>query len=423
MSLTLPLALLIVIVAVLARRTEGSWAAPAALFATVWAGILLIAALIFPDLDQLTSAAVYITLGTIAVWVGSLLGRGFDPAPGEPLQIQALPFLRAFLVFSLVTGLGYATILFARRGFSISQMISLIAIIQVTLQNRGDLFGGLQQAVWEWVIFLVLYTSTLFGGVLLRLRQRRTDLPLAASAPAMIAFVFSLYGSRVAALYGGAFFVGAYLATSVLTVEDPRIFSPRALVTTLGVGAVIVLGFSILTMGLRYATVTPAGGVRAIFADGFSFPATMGIWLEDRGFVGTDFTAGARTFSRLVGPIGIRAPLVPAIPVGFTSSNIYTIFRDVMEDFGTVGSAVFFLGFGYVGRLFFSRARAGQLSALAPLTMVYAFILTSPADGIFYYTVSVAALFLFAFYMWSVDHSAYLQSAGLRPAELGGATE
>jgi hypothetical protein len=398
MSLTLLVALVLGVVGLLARRTEGSWIAPAPLLAAFWTPILFVAGLTFATLDALTSSALYVLAAVTAVWIGSMLGHGFDPPLGRPARLQNLPLLRTLLLLSLMTGVIEIIVLFVRGGYSAKELFSLTAIIQVTITNRSALFNGLQQSAGEWTVFLVLYTSTLLGGVLFRLRRTRADIALSLSAPVLLWMVFALYGSRIGVLFGGAYWVGAYLTTSALVVDDSRIFTPRGLLRTLALTCVLFLGFSIVTQGIRSGQSMPEGW-RGAFADGFDYPAAMGIWMDQRGFVGGGFTAGARTFARVAGVVGITASPLPSIQVEFTTSNIYTVFRDVIEDFGTIGGLVFFASLGWLGRVLFTRARAGRLAVLAPLAALYGFLLTTPADSIFFYTVSIAALVVFAVYV------------------------
>jgi oligosaccharide repeat unit polymerase len=398
MNLTMLTAMAIGVLALLARRSGGSWIAPAALFAAFWAAILFVAGFAFPNVDPLASAALYILCANVAVWVGSLVGRGFDPPPGRPSPLGPLPGLRTLIILANVIGIVEVISLFWRQGYHGLNMFSLMALIQVTVVNRSALYHGAQQSHLEWVVFLVLYASTLLGGVLFRLRTNWRDVVLAISAPIVLWIVFMLYGSRMGVLYGGANWIGAYLATSAFVARDPRIFSPRTLARTAVLGAILLLGLSLVTQGIRYGKDANLNW-RNVFADGFSYPAAMGIWMDRRGPIGDDFTAGARTFGRVVDKVGITAEPLPAIPVGFTSSNIYTIFRDIIEDFGTFGSLIFFLAVGWVGQVSFARARAGRRMALIWLTAVYAFLLTSPTDGIFAYTISIAALVLFAAYV------------------------
>ncbi len=397
MSLASVVGLVIAVVALLARRTEGSWVAPAPLFASLWAGVLFVSGITFATLEPLTIASLYILAAVTAMWIGSMIGHAFDPPPGRHVPFEHAPLVRILLLCSLVTGVIEIVTLLVRGGYSVGAILSLTAIVQTTIANRSALFNGLQQSAGEWTMFRVLYTSTVLGGILYRLRRSRIDIALSFSAPVVLWMVFGLFGSRFGVLFGGEFWVGAYLTTSALVAGDRPIFTTRALLRTIALTCMLFLGFSILTQGLRSAQSMPEGW-RGAFADGFDSPAAMGIWMDERGFVGRDFTAGARTFSRVVGVVGIEATPLPAINVEFTTSNIYTVFRDAVEDFGTIGALVFFAALGWFGRVLHSRARAGKIAVLAPLSALYAFLLTSPADGIFFYTVSIAATVMFGVY-------------------------
>jgi len=396
-TLSAVVALVIGLVALLARRTEGSWVAPAPMFAAFWAGIMFVAGITFTHLD-LILASLYVLAAVIAMWIGSVIGHAFDPPPGEATpRLQSPPFIRAAILCALVLGVVEIGVEFANTGRSLRDFFSLSAIIETVISNRADRFNGVQQSAGEWVIMLILYTSTFLGGILLRLYKSRRDILLALSAPVMLTTVFALYGSRVSALYGGAFFVGTYLATSALVAEHRQVISTRALVRTAVMTTLLMIGLSVVTQGLRLSKSMPDGW-RGAFADGFDYPAAMGIWMDQRSFIGRDFTAGGRGFARIVAVAGISADPLPSIPVDFVASNIYSFFRDAIEDFGTLGSIVFFAVVGCVGRTLFSRALAGRVAILAPLSTLYAFLMTSPAEDIFFYTISVAAIVLFTVY-------------------------
>jgi hypothetical protein len=306
------------------------------------------------------------------------------------------------LIICLLVGVGEIVVLFSRRGYSLTNAITFSAIAQVTIANRSELYADtLQQSFAEWLVYLVLYGSTLLGGVHFRLSRGWGDRLLGLSAPVMLSLVFGLYGSRFGALFGGAFWVSAYLAASVLTAPEETIYPPRRVAGVVLAGAVLLLGFSILTQLVRYSSNMQAVGWRSVLADGFDYTAALGIWMDDRGWVGTDLTAGARAFTRLVQLAGIRADPLPAIPVSFTSSNIYTVHRDLIEDFGTLGSLVVLAGLGYIARVSYNWLRTGHTAALPLLAGIYGFLLTMPAVGIFFYTAPTLALAGFALYVWS----------------------
>ena len=197
MSLASVVGLVIAVVALLARRTEGSWVAPAPLFASLWAGVLFVSGITFATLEPLTIASLYILAAVTAMWIGSMIGHAFDPPPGRHVPFEHAPLVRILLLCSLVTGVIEIVTLLVRGGYSVGAILSLTAIVQTTIANRSALFNGLQQSAGEWTMFLVLYTSTFLGGILYRLRRSRIDIALSFSAPVVLWMVFALYGSRI----------------------------------------------------------------------------------------------------------------------------------------------------------------------------------------------------------------------------------
>src|SRR6185503_3626103 len=120
---------------------------------------------------------------------------------------------------------------------------------------------------------------------------------------------------------------------------------------------------------------------RRMLADPFSFIAAFGIWFDRVGFHASGLLLGGRTFRRPFEIIGISFELPPEIDVGFTSSNIYTVFRDLLEDFGSVGALLVVFGVGALARKVYAATSRGEPGAVPWLTLVYALAITSFANG------------------------------------------
>lgn len=395
MSIALLLAVAILVVSFLARRVEGSWVAPAPLFALAWGAYLLLAALAFDGFAPLATGGLYVFLAAVAMCAGSLLAmRGASDTAALPAgELRgALPGLATLVIVALLAGIVDLQIVFHRFGYALTDITSKQALVAVAVGARSQAYAGASEmGVVEWVCFLLLYLGGIGGGLLYRLAERRSEKALALAGLLAGPIVLGLYGSRMGALFGGAFWVGAYLAAAATVAPSLRALDRRALTggaITAGVG---VVGMSILVMVVRYATNFEAVGWRNVLADPFGFGGAFGIWMDQRGVVGTGLTAGARSLTKLVGPLGIGEAPLPAIPVSFTSSNIYTVLRDLIEDFGTAGSLVVLALLGYASRRAFEAARGGNLHGLPVLFGVYTFILTSFAVGIFFYSATMIA--------------------------------
>jgi hypothetical protein len=195
-------------------------------------------------------------------------------------------------------------------------------------------------------------------------------------------------------LYGGAFWLAAYLTTHV-ALTDPREGISVKFLVRLGFSAVFILvGLSTLAQVVRYAATQELDWYRMV-ADPFSFVPAFGIWFDRDGMKFTGLLYGGRLFRRIFEFMGHYYEIQPAIEVGFTSSNIYTVFRDLIEDFNPVGSTFVLALFGFGGRLAFAATIRGSMRAVPWLLFVYAFAITSFASGMLSYTTVTLAIILF----------------------------
>jgi oligosaccharide repeat unit polymerase len=390
-----------------ARVTERSWIAPATLFAVLWGGYVIAASMFFVDPEVMVDGVLWVFLATLAVYAGSIFGRttlpAIRPAAAPEPSLEAVtpvfPHLRLIAALSVVVGLGEIYYLFARHGYSWREVLTLTAIAQLTADNRSDYgYGELQQGVVERLVFMLMYLAPLFGGLLFRTARGGTDRLLALLTLVLPVLITAFYGSRMGILYAGSFWLASYLAASALRSGHQRSRSAGLLVRIAAVGAALMLGLSGVAQALRYTTHVQYLDWFRIFADPFGFLAAFGTWYDAHGFQLDGFYYGARTFRRVVELIGISQPLAPAIQVGFTSSNIYTVFRDLIEDFGDIGALLFLFAYGYLGYIAFSRVVAGRLRYVPLAALVFAFALTSFAISIFLYTVTSVAVLIFAMY-------------------------
>jgi len=398
------LALLPFAVGILARLTERSWVSPAALFAFAWGAVALPAALVFSRVPGIRGALVWIFVATATVWVGTLAARSAAPwgdsarADPETARVQ-FPGLRWIVVATAVAGVGEFLFLFARQGFSLQAVLSYAVIAQVTAANRSDyLSGEIQTGLGERLAFLLLYSGALFGGMLFRFSRSRAEHVLSLIPLTLLLVVFGLYGSRMGALYGGSFWVGSYLATTILVGTWREVLGWHFLLRVGLVAGLVGFGVSVATMVWRYSLGTGGLNWQAMLGDGVAFVGAFGIWFKDHVGQASDFLWGGRLLRKVVAPLGLNYPIAPAIDVGFTSSNVFTVLRDLIEDFGTIGSLLFLFAYGFVGRLVFARVARGGVRSVGALTLVYAFALTSVAFSIFSYTVTTVAVVCFIGY-------------------------
>jgi oligosaccharide repeat unit polymerase len=390
-----------------ARVTERSWIAPSVLFLVLWGCYLGVSSLFIVDPQVVLGGVLWIALSCALVYAGTLVGaRAVHPrlAPVPPAGSSAaggplFPGLRSIVVACAVVGVIEIGFLFARQGYSWRSVVSFAVIAELTATLRSDYgYGALQQGTLERVGFLILYSGPLFGGLLFRTARNGLDRALGVSTLVVTIVALGLYGSRMGVLFGGSFWVAAYLAASVLQLARGVRNDAGVLLRAGVVTALLLLGVSLGAQAVRYTARTEHLDWFRMFADPFGFLAAFGIWFDQHGVRFTDLYFGARSLRRLVEPLGISQPLAPAIEVGFVSSNIYTVFRDLIEDFGSVGALLLLFAYGWVGSVANAHVAAGRLGWVPVLTFVFVLGLTSFAISIFLYTVTAGAVGLFLLY-------------------------
>lgn len=100
--------------------------------------------------------------------------------------------------------------------------------------------------------------------------------------------------------------------------------------------------------------------------------------------ISADLTYGIYSFSSLIELLGIRK-----LPTGFydtylsisdignDETNIYTMFRSVIDDFGVIGSVIYMFLMGSVMAFYYSHAIKGNLAALSFVIMSYTLLIYS----------------------------------------------
>jgi oligosaccharide repeat unit polymerase len=400
----LSIAFTIWLVALVGRLQDRSWVSPASLFALIWAAYIPTLLFFVSDLQRFVAGMLWILASVIAVSVGSAVASALcPPLPSRNVapSLRAAAVLRQLARWPVAIGLADAVWLFAQRGFSLRGLLSFSAIMLVSSANRGEAYAGESDTpILERLAFTAMYLGALYGGVLFRLSDERRDKLLAIGTLLVLILINTLHGSRFGSIYGGAFWLSAYLAAHVALADPKKGVGSGFLLRFATASVAIVFVFSVLTMIVRY-TVFSSENTNPVtwsymLTDPFGFIAAFGIWFGESGKHPDGPLWGARVFRRIALLWGNEYPLYDAIDVGFNTSNVFTIFRELIEDFTLYGSLVLLIFYGFMARVaFWATMRDDSRTALAWLAIVYIFAFTSVASSAFGYTTIVAAAVLF----------------------------
>lgn len=386
------------------RARDGSWVTPAALFALMWAAYSPTFLFFVDDASPYIAGNMWILLSVVVVCLGASLATGLLPHPEQLTKVpspRAITAIKKLVLISFTAGLLDTIWLFIQRGFSIFTMFSLDALTMVSVLNRGEQYAGeADTPIPERIAIALLYLGAMYGGMLFRLADQRRDKWVGMSALMMLILINTLHGSRFGSIYGGGFWLAAYLSTHVALSDPAKGVSSKFLFRFAASGVLIVLGFSLVTMGIRYSMWTDPGEAKIswwyIFSDPFGYGAAFGAWFGEPLLRSTEPQLGARIFRRIAGIWGKEYPLYLPVDVGFNTSNVFTIFRELIDDFTLAGSLIFLLFYGFLAKIaFWAAGLKNSRTAIPWLAIVYGFAFTGVASSAFGYTTITGAAVLF----------------------------
>jgi oligosaccharide repeat unit polymerase len=121
-------------------------------------------------------------------------------------------------------------------------------------------------------------------------------------------------------------------------------------------------------------------------------------WIRDYHYTGLSF--GSNTFSGPLDLLGIQEREIGYYKEHVLLSsglytNIYTVFRGLVQDFSIPGTLIIAFGSGMAARICFDRCLHGKFIWLIPLSLFYTFTMYSPIISIFNYSSVMMAWVIF----------------------------
>jgi oligosaccharide repeat unit polymerase len=398
--------LLLLLLAWIAHRQLGGWLAPSAVFGLYWAAALILPLVLTPQFEFWPGASWLIWILGLALHSGVMAGRFMDRLHcREDGLVYRLHWGRQVLVVSMLLGILSGFILILEAGFPLIALLSPRMISEI-----GRHYAAMRYAHGEAVPVIVrflsifMYLGCLLGGVSAASgRTRRSR--LAGFLPFLAGFINAwLVNARTGLIWMTVFFVSSYLAMTVLQYRHKEFPMFKQLVS----GAVIVGLFIALFVGLQMVREGERLGDMSVSlakarVSGLSEPFVFSHWLKD-ALGGIQPSWGSRSFSGAFWMLGVTfTPSdwegVSVLTVGereFTP-NVYTVFRQLVEDYTLLGSIVAFIWIGLVAGIAYRKVLNGIVGWLPILAAFYAMVLGSYLASWLSYTTLFLGWSLFWF--------------------------
>ena len=399
----------LVALAALGRALLGSWLAPGVFFALYWSLAFVVPLVIAPQ-DPVSAAAVlWVFLAAGAVFVGALFGGGLDfgPVREQPGEAAITPDARRPLALAAigcaVLGLGAPLIPLVSQGYGFTVFTSLKALVSAAIElSVGRYSETYSPPALSQAALPLLSAGPVFAGALAALRPRRVEklAVVGVFLPPLLLTVTQT--QRAVTILAVVNWISAYLAVGVLLGRTSPFTRRHLVVAALGGLFAIVLAFVGAMVRVGASDLNAIADVAPKVLGGALGHATVfSQWFESGGAAAAPPTWGAYTFAGLYDALGIgqRRPGLFAESVVLASgdeTNIYTMFRPLIQDFTLVGALVALTVLGLIGGVAYRAVGRGRIELVPVLAGFYATTLFSAITSIWVYNSMMAVFVLFA---------------------------
>ncbi|MDT8903865.1 O-antigen polymerase [Anaeroselena agilis] len=397
------------------RNARNDWLSPSRFWALV-CFIMVSIPLLFISFSKVSVLAIaWILLSATCIYSGAATARysGNNCQKITPEDCR-FPGLGVLIIFGSSVGLGALFVQFHMLGhspievFFTAKIFTIMQEIQpLHIQNKiPSIVSGMTGGV---------YLAAMLGGFYY-VAYEKTSLRYLAFLPFVPAISIAYcVTTKLSFLFPVLFWVGSYLAAKVYF---RRVITTKTLLWFMAVcvGICLLLALLILArwkswspaasgipfdglIGFRNYTLTLVIG--HIVAFSHWFPTYIQSISEGYGW-------GRYTFAGIFNFLGysVRTPAesVVLFPGPYNLSNVYTVFRPLILDFGLFGSLLVFYLAGFLGEYSYSRLKMGQLRWMPVLSIFYWVTMWNFNSSIFNYNSILLASFIFFGYFYTLPY-------------------
>lgn len=355
------------------RFHSKSWLAPGAFFALYWSIIVSTCLFAAPNYTVLPGGVWWILASVLAVYAGNLLATNGRIIPLKLGTVASRVYFsvratRYLLLCSILLGLAGPLITMKAFGYHLKILFSLQALVRMGHELAVARYTGVYDPPLATQLALVfVYSAPLLGGLLFAFGSSKLD-----KGVGILAFIPSIVNSLIHAAFAGVFLSAAlWLAayfTGLVLLNRGRVtlFCRSHLLMGTAFGLLVFLAY-FFTRVIRYQALT-GERIAIIFnrlqPQLFGHIAAFTRWFHESWYNSTSPSFGAYTLAGLFDFLGLHERVLGLYPEPTTvgpgaTTNIYTIFRGLIQDFTLPGSLVilFILG-ALAGRAYYRLAQS-----------------------------------------------------------------
>ena len=397
------------------RAVTGTWLQPGSFFSLFWCFAGILPLLLASDEPVGPNAIYWLLAASIAVSAGSIAGnhglktrRLIASSPATDREVLIMGWL---LLLAVLLGLGSSVAFAQASGIALSDILDVQKLVVVSNQayfQRYAETGAPPPPALAQALLPFVYLAPGIGGIVFVLRRERLWklVSLGSFLPAVAVTI--LQTTKAAVLFSIVLWLSGYFATR-LRFGRLAVFTRSHFLVAAVVGGVLVSFF--FAVGLARLASTDVSLLNVVMlklvTSAFGHMTVFSQWLSE-------YTAGP--FNPSLGKVTFAGPLemlgfgqrIPGLfdslveLVAGETSNIYTAFRPLIQDFSIPGALAILVLLGFVGGVGFRMVAAGKWSGAPLLLVAYVTTFWTPITWFWIYnslTATVVAIGLIVFFI------------------------
>jgi oligosaccharide repeat unit polymerase len=401
------------------RLLAGTWLNPAAFFALWWCFAGILPLIITPNDPVGVNAIAWLVGASIAFSLGALIGnwgfktrRTLNPPAISDRELKVFGFV---CLGAVILGIGSnVAFVMGTPGISFAGGFSIEKLVLASNQGYIAKFSDSPEAApprLSQILLPFVYLAPAAGAIVFALghKARYKLLGILSFLPAIAVTI--LQTAKAATLIAMTLWFSCYFATR-LRQGRLSVFTRAHIIAATIVGSIVAVFF--FAIGLARLATTDVALLNIVYVKlataAFGHMTVFSHWLSEYASSSVAPTLGAVTFA---GPLELLGygHRIPGLFENFVdlaigdTSNVFTGFRPLIQDF-TIGGALVVLSLvGLVGGAGFRMVAAGKWSAVPLLLIAYVTIFWTPVTWFWIYnsltaTVLAIALLLLFVRLW-----------------------
>jgi oligosaccharide repeat unit polymerase len=402
----------------LALRLRGAtWAYPPAFFALLWSILLILPLLFAPGYYKSPLVPWLILAFAVFLNLGCELGVYWYRKGSAHVTYRRRSFHSKYIYLVVYLGVlaGFLAVVYllASTGRGISALFNLESLVRTGSEYAiARYHAGIDPPATARTLLALDYVAALVAGTSFPFTKgRRRWICIAPFLPALM--YSTVLTARSPVLYVGLLWGGGFLSAQVLLHQGRApFFTPKNIVG----GGAAVTGLVMLFISLqmiRAGSLAPENIFMALERQKiwfFGYYSGLSRWLDQYAALSGELGWGAYSYAGVFDFLGIKSRVTGIyqdfVPINnYDATNIFTMFRGFVEDFGLKLSLAYQFLLGIIVGGAYQSVRQGRLPFVGILAAFYSIVLWSHVTHLLNYNTIILAFVLFSVFLITLSNN------------------